>query len=79
MLAPPLQLVLTTTAFIPFSRTPTFSDFFRKTGRQIRNALDIPNSMLSHHLGHLRNVGLIHHQKEKIMLYIQEFFVFADI
>ena len=35
---------------------------------EIRNALDIPNSTLSHHLSHLKNVGLIRQKREKTVL-----------
>jgi DNA-binding transcriptional ArsR family regulator len=35
---------------------------------EIRNILDIPNSTLSHHLSHLRNVGLIRQEREKTVL-----------
>jgi DNA-binding transcriptional ArsR family regulator len=35
---------------------------------EIRNVLDIPNSTLSHHLNHLRNVGLIRQEREKTVL-----------
>ena len=35
---------------------------------EIRDALEIPNSTLSHHLSHLRNVGLIRQQREKTVL-----------
>ena len=35
---------------------------------EIRNFLDIPNSTLSHHLSHLRNVGLIRQEREKTVL-----------
>ena len=35
---------------------------------EIRNVLDIPNSTLSHHLSHLRNVGLIRQEREKTVL-----------
>ena len=35
---------------------------------EIRDALDIPNSTLSHHLSHLRNVGLIRQEREKTVL-----------
>ena len=31
---------------------------------EIRARLDIPNSTLSHHLSHLRNVGLIRQKRE---------------
>ena len=35
---------------------------------EIRDVLDIPNSTLSHHLSHLRNVGLIRQEREKTVL-----------
>ena len=35
---------------------------------EIRDVLDIPNSTLSHHLGHLKNVGLIRQEREKTVL-----------
>jgi DNA-binding transcriptional ArsR family regulator len=35
---------------------------------EIRNTLDIPNSTLSHHLSHLRNVGLIRQEREGTVL-----------
>lgn len=35
---------------------------------EIRDALDIPNSTLSHHLSHLKNVGLIRQEREKTVL-----------
>ena len=35
---------------------------------EIRDILDIPNSTLSHHLSHLRNVGLIDQQREGTVL-----------
>lgn len=35
---------------------------------EIRSVLDIPNSTLSHHLSHLRNVGLIHQKREGTVL-----------
>jgi len=35
---------------------------------EIRNVLDIPNSTLSHHLSHLRNVGLIRQEREGTIL-----------
>ena len=35
---------------------------------QIRNILDIPNSTLSHHLSHLRNVGLVRQEREGTVL-----------
>ena len=35
---------------------------------EIRNVLDIPNSTLSHHLSHLKNVGLIRQEREKTVL-----------
>ena len=35
---------------------------------EIRNVLDIPNSTLSHHLSHLRNVGLIRQEREGTVL-----------
>ncbi|MBW2635525.1 MAG: helix-turn-helix transcriptional regulator [Deltaproteobacteria bacterium] len=35
---------------------------------EIRNVLDIPNSTLSHHLSHLRNVGLIRQKREGTVL-----------
>jgi len=35
---------------------------------EIRNVLDIPNSTLSHHLSHLRNVGLIRQERERTVL-----------
>ena len=35
---------------------------------EIRNVLDIPNSTLSHHLNHLKNVGLIRQEREKTVL-----------
>ena len=34
----------------------------------IRNILNIPNSTLSHHLGHLRNVGLVRQEREGTVL-----------
>lgn len=34
----------------------------------IRDALEIPNSTLSHHLGHLRNAGLIRQEREGTVL-----------
>ena len=42
---------------------------------EIRNTLDIPNSTLSHHLSHLRNVGLIHQEREGTVL---RFFINYD-
>ncbi len=35
---------------------------------EIRSRLDIPNSTLSHHLSHLRNVGLIRQEREGTIL-----------
>ena len=35
---------------------------------EIRDILDIPNSTLSHHLNHLKNVGLIRQEREKTVL-----------
>lgn len=35
---------------------------------EIRNILDIPNSTLSHHLNHLRNVGLVRQEREGTVL-----------
>jgi DNA-binding transcriptional ArsR family regulator len=35
---------------------------------EIRTRLDIPNSTLSHHLSHLRNVGLIRQEREGTFL-----------
>ncbi len=35
---------------------------------EIRNVLNIPNSTLSHHLSHLKNVGLIRQEREKTVL-----------
>ena len=35
---------------------------------EIRNILDIPNSTLSHHLSHLRGVGLIRQEREGTVL-----------
>ncbi len=35
---------------------------------EIRNILNIPNSTLSHHLSHLRNVGLIRQKREGAVL-----------
>lgn len=35
---------------------------------EIRNNLDIPNSTLSHHLSHLRGVGLIRQEREGTVL-----------
>jgi len=35
---------------------------------EIRSVLDIPNSTLSHHLSHLRNVGLIRQKREGTVL-----------
>lgn len=35
---------------------------------EIRDVLDIPNSTLSHHLGHLKHVGLIHQEREGTIL-----------
>ena len=35
---------------------------------EIRNILDIPNSTLSHHLSHLRNVGLVRQEREGTVL-----------
>ena len=35
---------------------------------EIRDVLDIPNSTLSHHLSHLKNVGLIRQVREKTVL-----------
>ena len=35
---------------------------------EIRARLDIPNSTLSHHLSHLRNVGLIRQKREGTIL-----------
>ena len=34
----------------------------------IRKVLDIPDSTLSHHLSHLKNVGLIRQEREKTVL-----------
>ena len=39
-----------------------------KSVGEIRNVLDIPNSTLSHHLSHLKNVGLIRQVREKTVL-----------
>jgi DNA-binding transcriptional ArsR family regulator len=42
-----------------------------KSGKPVgefRNAFDIPNSTLSHHLSHLRNVGLVRQEREKTVL-----------
>ena len=39
-----------------------------KSVGEIRNALDVPNSTLSHHLSHLKNVGLIRQEREKTVL-----------
>ena len=35
---------------------------------EIRNILDIPNSTLSHHLSHLRSVGLVRQEREATVL-----------
>ena len=35
---------------------------------EIRNVLDIPNSTISNHLSHLRNVWLIRQEREKTVL-----------
>ncbi len=35
---------------------------------EIRSVLNIPNSTLSHHLSHLRNVGLIRQEREGTVL-----------
>jgi DNA-binding transcriptional ArsR family regulator len=35
---------------------------------EIRTRLDIPNSTLSHHLSHLRNVGLVRQEREGTVL-----------
>ena len=35
---------------------------------EIRNILDIPNSTLSHHLNHLRSVGLVRQDREGTVL-----------
>ncbi len=35
---------------------------------EIRNVLDIPNSTLSHHLSHLRSVGLVWQEREGTVL-----------
>ena len=35
---------------------------------EIRNILEIPNSTLSHHLSHLRNVGLVRQEREGTVL-----------
>ena len=35
---------------------------------EIRNILDIPNSTLSHHLSHLRSVGLVRQEREGTVL-----------
>ena len=35
---------------------------------EIRNILDIPHSTLSHHLSHLRNVGLVNQEREGTVL-----------
>ena len=35
---------------------------------EIRNILDIPNSTLSHHLSHLRGVGLVRQEREVTVL-----------
>jgi DNA-binding transcriptional ArsR family regulator len=35
---------------------------------EIRTILDIPNSTLSHHLSHLRNVGLVRQKREGTVL-----------
>lgn len=35
---------------------------------EIRDILDIPNSTLSHHLSHLRNVGLVRQEREGTVL-----------
>ena len=35
---------------------------------EIRNILDIPNSTLSHHMSHLRGVGLVRQEREGTVL-----------
>lgn len=35
---------------------------------EIQKRLEIPNSTLSHHINHLRQVGLIHQQRESTVL-----------
>jgi DNA-binding transcriptional ArsR family regulator len=35
---------------------------------EIKNILNIPNSTLSHHLSHLRNVGLVRQEREGTVL-----------
>lgn len=35
---------------------------------EIQRTLDIPNSTLSHHLSHLRRVGLVHQEREGAVL-----------
>ena len=35
---------------------------------EIRDKLDVPNSTLSHHLSHLRNVGLVRQEREGTIL-----------
>ena len=35
---------------------------------EIRNILNIPNSTLSHHISHLRNVGLVRQEREGTVL-----------
>lgn len=35
---------------------------------EIRNVLDVPNSTLSHHLSHLRGVGLVRQEREGTVL-----------
>ncbi len=35
---------------------------------EVRTRLDIPNSTLSHHINHLRNVGLIRQEREGTVL-----------
>jgi len=35
---------------------------------EIRDVLDIPNSTLSHHLSHLKNVGLVRQERERTVL-----------
>jgi DNA-binding transcriptional ArsR family regulator len=35
---------------------------------EIRNILNIPNSTLSHHLSHLRSVGLVRQEREATVL-----------
>jgi DNA-binding transcriptional ArsR family regulator len=35
---------------------------------EIQKKLGIPNSTLSHHINHLRNVGLVHQERESTVL-----------